>query len=145
MSDPLELMNAFVRDAVPYNKALGIELTSVSSSPPVLYARLPWHEQLIGNPDTGVIHGGAITSLLDAVSGASLYLVLETPVPVATLDLRIDYLKPATSKADIRCRAECLKTTRNVGFVRTIAFQDDENDPIAIATSTFIISDRKQP
>ena len=105
---------------------------------------LPWKEELVGNPETGVLHGGAVTSMLDAACGAAVFLKLGQPAPIATLDLRIDYLKTGAAKRDVVCRAECYKVTRHVAFVRGVAFHD-EDDPIASAAGTFMIQGKGKP
>jgi uncharacterized protein (TIGR00369 family) len=111
----------------------------VDIEPGVVILRLPWREDLVGNPQTGVLHGGAITALLDAAGGASVFMKMQKPIPIATLDLRIDYLKPATARRDVVARAECYKLTKSVAFVRAVAYQDAE-DVIASVAATFMIS-----
>ena len=124
--------------SVPHNRALGVEIIDLGAD----YAlfRLPYAEHLVGNPDTGVLHGGVITALLDSCSGAAVFASLARPAPIATLDLRIDYLKPAAAGREVLARATCYKQTRNVAFTRAIAYHDDENDPIASAAGTFMLS-----
>jgi uncharacterized protein (TIGR00369 family) len=100
---------------------------------------LPYRADLVGNPDTGVLHGGVITALLDAASGASVFAALTTWAPIATLDLRIDYLRAAAAGQNVTCRATCYKLTRNVAFTRAVAYHDDETDPIASAVGTFML------
>jgi uncharacterized protein (TIGR00369 family) len=102
--------------------------------------RLPYDAKLVGNPDTWVLHGGAITALLDAASGASVFAALTDWVPIATLDLRIDYLRAAEPGRDVVCHATCYKRTRNVAFTRAIAYHDDPADPIASSVGTFMLS-----
>src|SRR5688572_13376269 len=84
----LKLVRGFSAN-VPHNKSLGMTIEDMQSS--VAVFRLPYSEKIIGNPDTGVIHGGAITALLDGCSGAAVFAALQEFVPIATLDLRIDY------------------------------------------------------
>jgi acyl-coenzyme A thioesterase PaaI-like protein len=62
---------------------------------------------------------------------------------IATLDLRIDYMKPATPHREVRARAHCYKMTRHVAFVRGVAFHDDEADPIATSAGTFMLGTRQ--
>jgi uncharacterized protein (TIGR00369 family) len=134
-------VNRALFDAVPHNRALGIE--AVEFAPGIAAARLPWRDDLVGNPDTGVLHGGAITALIDACCGASVFQKLRRPQPIATLDLRIDYLKPAVPRLDVIARAECYRVTRNVAFVRGIAYQDHEDRPIASAAGAFMLGTRR--
>jgi uncharacterized protein (TIGR00369 family) len=109
---------------------------------------VPYDRKLVGNPATGVLHGGVITSALDSASGAAVGSALsqargagqEGWRPIATLDLRIDYMKPAVPGRDLFARAECYKLTRNVAFVRGTAYHDDPSDPIATSVATFMLS-----
>ncbi|MEJ7596817.1 MAG: PaaI family thioesterase [Kofleriaceae bacterium] len=123
---------------VPHNRALGIRIEEVTQAGTLF--RLPYDGKLVGNPDTGVLHGGAITALLDGASGAAVFATLTDFVPIATLDLRIDYLRPAEPGKDVMCRASCYKMTRNVAFTRAVAYHDDPEDPIAHSVGTFMVS-----
>jgi acyl-coenzyme A thioesterase PaaI-like protein len=58
---------------------------------------------------------------------------------MATLDLRIDYMKPATPREDILIESECLKITREIAFARGRAFHTSLEEPIAVATGTFML------
>ena len=100
---------------------------------------LPYDPKLVGNPDTGVLHGGAITALLDACSGAAVFAALTEWKPIATLDLRIDYLRAGEPGQAIVCKASCYKLTRNVAFTRAVAYHEDETDPIATSMGTFMV------
>ena len=60
-----------------------------------LVLRLPYSDQIVGNPVTGVIHGGAITTLMDTCCGISTVCYLPEFEICPTLDLRIDYMHPA--------------------------------------------------
>jgi uncharacterized protein (TIGR00369 family) len=102
--------------------------------------RLPYDRKLIGNPETGVLHGGAVSSLMDACAGAAVFMALPEPMPIATLDLRIDYLKPAAPERDVLALARCYRVTRNVAFVSCRAFHDEEADAIAAAAGTYMLS-----
>jgi uncharacterized protein (TIGR00369 family) len=102
--------------------------------------RLPYSGKLVGDPDTGVVHGGVITAMLDHSCGLAIGSALRSPQPYVTLDLRIDYMKPARPDADIPFEAECLKITHEILFARGLAFQDNRNDFIARSTGTFMFS-----
>lgn len=132
----LQASRAFV-DHIPHNRALGLRLLDLQRATAVF--ELPYDGKLVGNPDTGVLHGGAITALLDACSGAAVFAALSELQPIATLDLRIDYLRAGDPGRDITCRAHCYKVTRNVAFTRAVAYHDDESDPIATSAGTFML------
>jgi uncharacterized protein (TIGR00369 family) len=101
--------------------------------------RLPYAPHLVGDPDTGVVHGGVITAMLDQTCGIAVASALKEIMPFATLDLRIDYMKPATPHADIHVEAECLKVTHEVAFTRGIAYQTSRDEPIALSTGAFML------
>jgi uncharacterized protein (TIGR00369 family) len=133
----LRLVKAFSM-GVPHNRALGIEIVEVTRGEAVF--RLPYDPKLVGNPDTGVLHGGAITALLDGASGSAVFSALTELVPIATLDLRIDYLRPGEVGQAVMARATCYKVTRNVAFTRAVAYHEDPADPIAHSVGTFMVS-----
>jgi uncharacterized protein (TIGR00369 family) len=133
----LKMARALSR-VVPHNQALGIRIIDITDTE-VLY-ELPYDVKLVGNPDTGTLHGGAITALLDGCSGAAVFTALTEPVPIATLDLRIDYLRPAEPGKSVIAKATCYKVTRNVAFTRAVAYQDDPADVIAHSVGTFMLS-----
>jgi len=133
----LKMARAFTR-GVPHNQALGIQIVEFSATD-VRFV-LPYDAKLVGNPDTGTLHGGAITALLDGCSGASVFAALSELVPIATLDLRIDYLRPAVPGKSVIAKATCYKMTRNVAFTRAIAYHDDPDDAIAHSVGTFMLS-----
>lgn len=134
----LARLNRNFAEVVPHNRALGLELLELDDGRARI--RLPYAAHLVGNPVSRVLHGGAITSLMDATCGAAVFMKLDRPVPIATLDLRIDYLRPATPDRDVIGSAECYKVTRNVAFVRGLAYHDDPDDPIAAAAGSFMLS-----
>lgn len=134
----LAQLNRTFHRVVPHNKALGLAMVDLQDGEARM--RLPYSADLVGNRETGVLHGGAITSLMDACCGAAVFMRLPTPVPIATLDLRIDYLRPADPGRDVLAHATCFRLTRNVAFVRGVAYHDDEADPVAAAAGAFMLA-----
>jgi uncharacterized protein (TIGR00369 family) len=124
--------------AMPHGTALGLALEELGDAYAI--ARLPWAEQLVGDPASGILHGGVITTLMDSVCGAAAMCALADPAPFATLDLRIDYLRPATPRRDLFARAECYRVTRSILFVRGVAYHEAPDDPVANATATFMLT-----
>lgn len=137
----LERLDRAFSEFIPHNRALGLRF--LDHGPGEAVMRLPYREDLVGDPSSGVLHGGAITALLDATSGAAVFLAMEEPVPIATLDLRIDYLRPATPGRAVIARATCYRLTGNVAFVRAQAHHEDaEATPIAASAGSFMIGTR---
>lgn len=127
-----------IREGIPHVREIGVRVTSIG--PDGITVEADQQARFVGDPETGIIHGGIITVLLDTVSGISVYTAINRFVPIATLDLRIDYLKPARPKTAIVAHAHCFKATRNVAFSRGIAYQDSADDPIAHSMGTFMLS-----
>lgn len=138
--ESLSALNRMFEQAVPHNRALGLQILSLERSHARI--RLPYAERLIGNPETGVLHGGAISAAMDAACGTAVFQALPRRMVIATLDLRIDYVKLGTPGRDVLIHTHCYKVTRNVAFVRGVAYHDDEDDPIATATGTFMLGTR---
>lgn len=122
--------------ALRHCQVLGMKVESATERG--LTLRLPYSEKIIGNPETGVIHGGAITTLMDTTCGISTVCFLPDFEVCPTLDLRIDYMHPADPRKDIFGFAECYRVTPTVIFTRGIAYQDDPEQPIAHAVGTFM-------
>ena len=124
--------------AIPHSAELGMRL--ISRDPDEAVMMIPYDPRLIGDPETGVMHGGAITALLDTCCGTAVMMASAKPSSTATLDLRINYMRPATPERDVYAHAHCYRATRSVGFVRAVAYHEDHNDPIATASAAFILN-----
>src|SRR6202795_2188116 len=109
------------------------------AAPGEVWTSLPYRPVFVGDTETGVLHGGVVTAMLDETCGMAVQLALDGSRAIATLDLRIDYQKPATPGLDIKAHSICYRVTRSIAFVRATAYQDAENDPVATATPCFMI------
>jgi uncharacterized protein (TIGR00369 family) len=125
---------------VPHAAALGMTLVSLEKGVGVM--QTPWREDLVGDPETGVIASGVVTALLDHTCGLAVNSAAEAPMPIATLDLRIDYLRAAAPRHGITAEARCVKLTRSVGFVRAEAWDVDRGDLVATAQGAFMLNPR---
>ena len=103
------------------------------------WSSLPYRPVFVGDTETGVLHGGVVTAMLDESCGMAVQLSLDGTRAIATLDLRIDYQKPATPGLDIKAHSFCYRATRSIAFVRATAYQEFEDDPVATATACFMI------
>ena len=124
-------------EAIPHARLLGMELTEIGEGEAVI--TMPYDTKLIGDPLTGVIHGGAVSTLMDTCGGAAVMSHPAGPAGTATIDLRIDYMRSATPGQMITAKATCYHITRTVAFVRAVATDDDTENPVAAATGAFTV------
>lgn len=124
-------------EALPYARALGMRVDEIGEGQARI--SMPWAPHLVGDPRTGVVHGGVISALMDTCCGAAVMVHPTNPLSTATIDLRIDYMRPATPGQRITARAECYHVTRTVAFLRAIALDEDGDNPVAAATGTFTL------
>lgn len=138
--DPREHMSTS-----PHSGAIGLRYVSHGDDRCVL--AIDYADHLVGDPDTGVIHGGAITALLDTAAGmvARPQDMHRDVAAIATLDMRIDYMAAAEPRREICAAAHCFRRTTNVAFVRAVAYQDSAEQPIATCTATFMLGTRNTP
>ncbi len=99
---------------------------------------LDYDEKLVGDPATGILASGPIVSLCDMASGLAISLKSKAFLMTVTIDLRVDYLRPAKVGHRVHGRMECYRCTRNVAFVRGQAHDGDADDPIAHVAGTFM-------
>ncbi len=121
---------------VPFAQHLGIRITHGEAGR--VRMMVPYDERMIGDTQSGVLHGGVVTTLLDSCAGLAAGSSESKDTAVATLDLRIDYLRPATPGKPIHAEAETYRETSQIDFVRAIAHQGDPDDPVATAVATFM-------
>lgn len=139
----LPVIDRAFRENVPHNAALGVEVVEAARG--MVVSRVKWAPHLVGNPESLALHGGVITSLLDAAGGAAVFLWFSEIPSIATLDLRVDHLRPSPAREDLYARAECHRVTRNVAFVRGVAWCGDEANPVATMTATYMLGTRGKP
>lgn len=122
---------------VGHGRALGMEFGDSGENWTELC--LPWREELVGVPQSGILASGAVVSLIDTASGTAVWAALGKFIPLVTIDMRIDYLRPAFKGESVFARCECTKLTRRIAFTRGTAHVGDPAKPIAYSSSTFMI------
>jgi uncharacterized protein (TIGR00369 family) len=127
--------------SMPFAELLGIEVTTVEDG--VAEGRLPLTDEHASNPSRSVAHGGVAFALADTVAGAAVVSLIGAPAP--TVDMRIDYLKPATE--DLTAHAEVVRrgntsavvevTVRQEGNGEGEVYRAAEGDEVARARGLF--------
>jgi acyl-coenzyme A thioesterase PaaI-like protein len=131
----------------PQSTALGVEVRSDALDGRM---HVPFRADLVGDPDQGGLAEGVIVTLLDQACGFAISTALRSRAEadgrelkmgaMATLDFRIDYVRPARPGQGVTATAECLRISGEVAFVRGSAYETDPADPVAIAQAAFMIS-----
>lgn len=140
MVDMTTLARQFIQ-ALPHSVMLGMEPQEMGAG--VASISMPYKAELVGDPVTGVIHGGAVSALMDTCCGAAVMCHPDNGGGTATIDLRIDYMRAATPGQTIVARATCYHVTRSVAFVRAVAMDDDTENPVATATGAFTVEAKR--
>lgn len=132
--DRVRIARQFI-EAIPFSAALSMRFEKLETG--LAEISMPYSEALIGDPDSGVIHGGVVSALMDTCGGAAVISALPEGGATATIDLRIDYMRTATPGQRLTARAECHHLTKSVAFVRASAWDEDRENPVATATGAF--------
>lgn len=133
-----ESLRTHFAPAIPHCRDLGLSIETLDARGAL--GRLPYRPDWLGDPQRGIVHTGIITTLVDTVSGLAAVGASGAFEVVATLDLRMDFLRPARAGADLLSFAECYRLTRSIAFVRARAWQEREDEPVAVAQVTFMRS-----
>lgn len=137
MTSPILDLLPRLASGAAHTHALGFAFDGVDGDR--VRIRVPWREDLVGDPETGVLSGGLVTTLLDHVGGLAAWVALGRFETLATLDLRVDYMRAAAPRRDLIAEARCYRLTRSVAFVRAWAFEDAVEDPVAAAQSAYML------
>lgn len=133
-----EAVAASFAQAIPHSRECGVHVDQLDQTG--ARASLPYRNEWLGDSERRLIHTGVITTLVDTVSGLAAFAGIGEFEPIATLDLRMDYLRPALPDKTLHCRAECYRLTRSIAFVRAWVWQDREQEPVAVSQSAFMRS-----
>ncbi len=135
----LELVRTFMRELVPFNAFLGIEVDSLAAGRAVL--SLPFRRDFIGDSTRNppALHGGLTATLLDTCGGAAVWTTVNPTDKVSTIDMRVDYLRPGRSERLV-AEALVIRTGNRVGVTTMRAFHPSApSDAIAEARGVYNI------
>ena len=131
--DPAKVSRAQTAFAsVPYARFLGLELGSITSGQVSIHLQV--RDELRQNQ--GVVHGGAIASLIDTASAFAVLTQIELHESVTTTDLTIHYLRPVTS-GRMTANARVVRGGKRL-FVLSVEVTDEREILIATAVTTYI-------
>lgn len=120
-----ERLTDLIENGIPYNKRLGIKVSEIAAGRIKLY--LPFQEELIGDTRRPAIHGGVISALADVCAGFAVWTLCRLDDRIATIDLRVDYLRPATAH-DLYAEATVKLLGNRVGNAQVVLWSADAPD-----------------
>lgn len=127
----------FLEERVPHSRTLGMRLTACADGHAC--GEQPYDRRFVGNPDTGEIAGGIVTTFVDSIAGMAVLSKLRNLQRIATVDLRVDYLRSALAERTLYCVADCYRVTHHIAFVRASVHDGVPDNPLANAVGTFML------
>lgn len=125
-------------EGIPFARAAGMAAGAMSQGRASVTMQASDH--WTGYATAGHIHPGCLTVLADTACGVAVGAAMNPIEPYATLDLRMDYLRPAKAGSALRCDAHCHRLSRSVAFVRGEVFQEGADEAVAAVNATFMLS-----
>ena len=130
-----ERLRTLFEEVIPFNRFLGMRVVDIGEGSASL--EVPFRAELVGNPLTRALHGGVISGLLDACGGIALWSSIEPEDMVATVDLRVDYLRPGRPETLVG-RGTVVRLGNRVGVVELRAFHPGSEDaPVAAGMGVY--------
>ena len=127
----------FFQEAIPQARDLGFCIDHIEQGQ--VSGHADFQPFMIGNPEDQLLNGGILSTLIDNISGITAFTTIGTTEAVVTLDLRIDYMRPAVADQTIHVSAECYRKTANIVFIKAAAWQQADK-PVAHSVSTFMLA-----
>lgn len=115
----------FIENRIPFNHFLGLKVRSIEYGKCELY--IPYRTELLGDSRRKAIHGGVLSMLIDTCGGFAVWSMCDLDDRIATIDLRVDYLKPAV-ETDLVAEAIVKLHGNRVGNAQIVVYPDGNPD-----------------
>lgn len=133
--DPLKVARQF-GEQVPHSLDLGMQVVAMDGGK--VHMRMAPQPYLLGDDDAEDLCTSVLYSLADSACGLAVFAAVRELKPIATLDLRMDYLRPATSDRNLLAIARCHHLGDDVAFVYCEIRSEGEEQPVALGNATFM-------
>ncbi len=135
----VEAMAQLFAQRVPHGRDIGMRIDDPAPDGRTRM-RLAAQPFLAADPAGTFFFPGVMFSLADSACGLAVFRALGHFVPIATLDMRIDHLAPATMDSDLVAAAECYRLTKSIAFVRCELMSGPQQRVAAVVMGTFMLS-----
>lgn len=126
-----------IENGIPFNAFLGIKVRSLAKGTCTLY--VPFREELVGDARHDALHGGVISALVDTSGGFAVWSMCDINDRIATIDMRVDYLKPARGSGVV-AESQVKLLGNRVGNVHTRVYSEaDPEETIAEGRAVYNI------
>ena len=121
-----EVLRQVMEEVIPFNRFLGVKLVAIRKG--FVRLEIPFRDELVGDPMRPALHGGVLSALGDAAGGAAVWAgIADDNARISTIDLRIDYLRPARLTTLV-AGATVVRVGNRVGVADVRIFNADEAD-----------------
>lgn len=142
MEAKYQLIRTLFDESIPFNKLVGMRVTALREGHATILVR--FKPELIGDPKRPALHGGVLSALIDATGGAAAFTRIDFPSDtLSTLDMRVDYLRPAEMR-DVIAEGHVSRMGNRVASVDIHCYHEGENDR-HLATGKAVYSVRRGP
>ncbi|MCC5920319.1 MAG: PaaI family thioesterase [Cyclobacteriaceae bacterium] len=126
---------SLIEELIPFHRLIGLELVEMEAGKALV--RIPFREDLVGDPRSKRIHGGVISTAMDAAGGAAVITTLSSNEDqISTVDISVDYLVAGKPK-DLYVRGEIIRDGKGVVFTHMSAYHEEGEPPIAVSRAVY--------
>lgn len=121
----LAFVHDFMTTQIPFNRVLGIQVVELSEGHAIL--SVDYRPDLVGDPLRPALHGGVLSALIDTCGGAAVWTTIGENDRISTIDMRVDYLRPAPLERLLAC-ADVIRAGNRVGVASIRAYPASRPD-----------------
>ena len=139
-----EFIRQVMEELIPFNRFLRMRLVEARHG----YARveIPFRDELVGDPLRPALHGGVLSTIADVAGGAAVWTAAtDDRARVSTIDLRVDYLRPARLETLVAA-ATLVRLGNRVGVADVRIWNvSSEKETIATGNGVYNVTIKKEP
>lgn len=136
--DRIAALRRFFEEEIPFHRSIGLQVRAAGPAGATL--EVPPDPHLTGDPFRPAVHGGVLATLIDSAGGLAVFCAVGPGDRVSTLDLRVDYLRPAAVDAALTAEARVLRVGNRVAVTEVWVHQGELAAAVARGTAVYNVS-----